>query len=594
VSVVHETVEAGKLLLAGNEAVALAAAHAGVRMATGYPGTPSTEVLQTLAEYGDRRIALGWAPNEKVALEVGAGAAYAGARALVTMKHVGLNVAADPLVTSAYTGVRGGFVVVTADDPGMHSSQNEQDSRHYARLAGLPMLEPSDSQEAYALAREAFALSERFETPVLLRMTTRVCHCKSLVEPAPPEELERRYGFQRDIPRFVMVPGNARKRRVVLEERLARLRDYCEQTGLNRVHGDGAAAAFGVVAAGVASQYVRETAPGVPVLTLATVWPLPLARIAEFQRQVGDLLVVEELGDFLLTEIRAAGIPARGKAAPFRLGELNPDRVRAILEGTPEEPPPVPADLPPPRPPVLCPGCGHRSVFSVLKKLDLIVMGDIGCYSLGALPPLSTLDTCLCMGAGVGLALGIERVADEQEARRVVGVIGDSTFFHSGMTGVLDAVYNGSRGTLLVLDNRTTAMTGGQDHPGTGRRLDGTAAPQADVAAVCRGLGVRDVRVIDPYDRAGLERALREATAGDRYSVIVCRRPCLLAERPREVRRFVIDAEACRDCGACLRTGCPALEPADGFVRISEALCRGCGLCAEMCRFGAVREVQCP
>jgi indolepyruvate ferredoxin oxidoreductase alpha subunit len=581
-----------RLLLSGNEAVALAAAHAGVRMATGYPGTPSTEILETLAGYGDRSIAIGWAPNEKVALEVALGAAFAGARALVTMKHVGLNVAADPLVTSAYTGVRGGLVVVTADDPGMHSSQNEQDSRHYARLAGLPMLEPADSQEAYAFARQAFELSERLETPVLLRLTTRISHSKSLVEPAPPEDVSREYAFRRDIARFVMVPGNARKRRVVLQERLDRLREFTESTALNEVRGLRQGAMLGVVASGVACQYVHEVGPDMPVLKVGMCWPPPLGRIAEFRKEVGDLLVIEELGDFLLTEIRAAGIAARGKATAFQFGELNADRVRAIIEDLPDVQPELPADLPAPRPPVLCPGCGHRSVFAVLKKLHLTAMGDIGCYTLGALPPLGNLDSCVCMGASVGLALGIERVADKEHGRQVVGVIGDSTFFHSGMTGVLDAVYNGSRGTLLVLDNRTTAMTGGQDHPGTGRRLDGAPAPTADVAQVCRGLGVRDVHVVDPYDRAGLEQAVREAVAADEYSVIVCRRPCVLAERPPERRRCRIDADVCTNCGACLRTGCPALRPAEDHVEIDAALCRGCGLCADMCRFGAVQEVE--
>ncbi|MFO7956154.1 MAG: thiamine pyrophosphate-dependent enzyme [Candidatus Brocadiia bacterium] len=472
----EQTAVQSRLLLAGNEAVALAALHSGVRMATGYPGTPSTEILETLVELASPDVIKRWAPNEKVALEVGLGSAFAGARTLVTMKHVGVNVAADPLMTGAYTGVKGGLVLVSADDPGMHSSQNEQDNRHYARFAGLPMLEPSDSQEAYDFARRAFALSEEFETIVMLRLTTRICHSKSVVRPAEPEQVDREYTFERDIERFVMVPGNARKRHVVLEEKLGRLEDFSNRTDLNTVVGNPSGAAFGIVAAGVAYQYVREVAPNVPVFKVGMCWPLPLKAIGAFQQKVGSVLVVEELTDFMLENLRAAGITAQGKDAAFRQGELDPDRVRQIIDGEPDEVPEVPEDLPPPKPPVLCPGCGHRSVFHVLKKLKLTVTGDIGCYTLGALPPLSNLDTCVCMGASVGNALGIERVVPEQEARRTVAVIGDSTFFHSGLTGVLDAAYNGSVGTLLILDNRTTAMTGGQAHPGTGERLDGSEA----------------------------------------------------------------------------------------------------------------------
>ena len=580
-----------KQLLAGNEAVALAALHAGVKLGTGYPGTPSTEILETLASFRDESIVTRWAPNEKVALEVGLGAAFAGARTLVTMKHVGLNVAADPFFTAAYIGVRGGLVLVNADDPGMHSSQNEQDNRYYALAAGMPVLEPADSQEAYDFTRAAFAVSEQFESVVMLRMTTRVCHSKSLVLPAPPDSLERDYTFEVDIPRYVMVPGNARRQHVALEAKLAELAELSESSELNTVVGDPAGAAMGVVAAGVAYQYVREAAPDLPVFKVGMSWPLPLRRISEFQQAVGDLLVVEELSDFMLNRIRAAGIPARGKDAAFRLGELNPDRVRCILRGEPETPRPVDPDLPPPRPPVLCPGCPHRSVYHVLKKLKLTVTGDIGCYTLGALRPLSALHTCVCMGASIGVALGIERVVSEEEGRRTVAVIGDSTFFHSGLTGVLDAVYNGSRGTLLILDNRTTAMTGGQAHPGTGQRLDGADAPALDPADVCRGLGVRDVKVVDPHERGVLEEALRDSTGRDEFSVIVCRRPCLLLDRHAARDTFRVDAELCKDCGACLRLGCPAISQAEGHVTINPAFCTGCGLCSDVCKFGAIQKV---
>jgi len=581
---------AEKQLLAGNEAVALAAQHAAVRLGTGYPGTPSTEILETLASFGDGSIVTRWAPNEKVALEVGLGSAFTGARTLVTMKHVGLNVAADPFFTGAYIGVRGGLVLVNADDPGMHSSQNEQDNRHYAAFAGVPMLEPSSSQEAYDFTRRAFELSEQFETIVMLRLTTRICHSKGLVATRAPDTLNRDYAFEVDIPRYVMVPGNARKAHVALEAKLAELAAFSEETDLNGCTDEIDGAPVGIVAAGVAYEYVKEMAPDVPVFKVGMSWPLPLKRIAEFQQSVGDLLVIEELADFMLEKIRAAGIPARGKDAAFRLGELNPDRVACIVQGRPDQPPHRDPDLPRPRPPVLCPGCPHRSVYTVLKKLKLTATGDIGCYTLGALPPLSALHTCVCMGASIGVALGIERAMPPEQARGIVAVIGDGTFFHSGLTGVLDAVYNGSRGILLILDNRITAMTGGQDHPGTGRRLDGVESPALDVAEVCRGLGVKDVKTVDPYERDALEEALRDSLQRDEYSVIVCRRPCMLLERGRPHDTYRVDADQCRDCGACLRVGCPAITQQEGHVSIDPMLCTGCGLCYDVCKFGAIQK----
>ncbi|MFO8008803.1 MAG: thiamine pyrophosphate-dependent enzyme, partial [Candidatus Brocadiia bacterium] len=484
-------------------------------------------------------------------------------------------------------------VVVSADDPDMHSSQNEQDNRHYARAAGLPMLEPASSQEAYDFARRAFELSEQFGTIVLLRLTTRICHSKGIVTPREPDTIEREYAFERDIPRFVMVPGNARRRHAALEGRLTRLEELSEQTDLNTVVGSAQGAPLGIVAAGTTYHYVREAAPHVPVFKVGMCWPMPLKAIAAFAAQVDDLLVVEELSDFMLTEICAAGTPARGKERQFRLGELNPDRVRCIIEDQPDyQPPEAAADVPPPRPPVLCPGCGHRSVFHVLRKLGLLVTGDIGCYTLGALPPLSNLDTCVCMGASIGNALGIERVSEPEEARRVVAVIGDSTFFHSGLTGVLDAVYNGSSGTLLILDNRTTAMTGGQAHPGTGQRLDGEPAPAISPAEACRGLGVRDIKEIDAWDRARLEAGLQDSLSRNEYSVLVCRRPCLLLSRRRERAAYRVDPERCENCGLCLRTGCPALKQLEDHVEIDRIYCAGCGLCFEVCRFDAIEPVE--
>lgn len=580
-----------RLLLSGNEAVALAAKHSGVKMGTGYPGTPSTEILETLAGFGNQSILTRWAPNEKVALEVGLGAAFAGARALVTMKHVGLNVAADPFFTGAYIGAAG-LVLACAEDPGMHSSQNEQDNRFFAKSGKVPVLEPSSSQEAYDFARRAFGLSEEFETVVILRLTTRVCHGKGLVQPSAPDAAERTCRFEKDPARWVMVPAHARRRHVVLEEKMKRLRERSEASELNRAVNGQEGAPVGVVASGVAFQYVREVAPDVPVFKVGMSWPLPVDAIASFAKTVGELVVVEELEDFMLEAILAAGIPARGKDASFRTGELSPDAARLILAGKPKPAAVQRDDLPPPRPPVLCPGCGHRSVFSILKKMGVVVTGDIGCYTLGALPPLASLDTCVCMGGGVSVALGLERVLPEDEARRVVGVVGDSTFFHSGLTGVLDAVYNGSRGTLLILDNRTTAMTGGQDHPGTGQRLDGGAAPEVDAAEACRGLGVKDVKVVDAYDRKGFQEALADSMERDEYSVIVVRRPCLLLDRSAQRPKFAIDPEVCSNCGACLRVGCPALKQAEGHVEINRILCNGCGLCFEVCKFDAVSPAQ--
>jgi indolepyruvate ferredoxin oxidoreductase alpha subunit len=579
-------------LLSGNEAVALAATHSGVKLATGYPGTPSTEILETLAGIDKTGIVKRWAPNEKVALEVGIGSAFAGARTMVTMKHVGVNVAADPLFTAAYTGVEGGLVLVCADDPGMHSSQNEQDNRNYAAFAGIPMLEPADSQEAYDFLRRGLEISEEFQTLVLLRMTTRICHSKTLVVPSEPTQADREPHFERDIPRFVMVPAFARKAHARQQERLNKLADYSEDCELNALpKADGAE--LGIVAAGPAYQYVKEVVGDeVPVFKLGMSWPMPMGKLRRFADSVDRLLVVEELTEFTRDKLRAAGIQAEGKSPEYRLGELNIDRVARIIAGEPDQELELPDDLPPRRPPVLCPGCGHRSVFAILREMKLTVTGDIGCYTLGALPPLSNMDTCVCMGASVGVGLGMGRVLPEEEAARVVAVIGDSTFWHSGLTGVVDAIYNGSTGTLLILDNSTTAMTGGQDHPGTGERLDGLPAPALDPGAVCRAMGVQDVQEVDAWDRDALREALENSLGTQGYSVIVARRPCLLLERRQERQSYEIDAEACKNCGACIRLGCPALVQKEGHVEINRMFCNGCGLCYEVCKFDAIAPAQ--
>jgi indolepyruvate ferredoxin oxidoreductase alpha subunit len=576
-------------ILTGNQAIARAARDAGVALGVGYPGTPSTEILETLTTL-DEGVAQ-WAPNEKVALEVGVGVAFGNRRALVTMKHVGLNVAADPLFTVSYTGVAGGLVILVADDPGMHSSQNEQDSRHYARAAKVPMLEPSDSQEAYDFTRLAFELSEEFDTPVLLRTSTRLSHGKSLVTPgtragdlpapAPPNKPAK----------YVMVPAFARKRHEFVETRTGELAAWADAAPLTRA--EYRDRSVGIVTAGIAYQYVRDAAPHASVLKLGMTNPLPLESIRAFAAEVETLYVVEELDPVIEEQLKAAGIPCVGKEVFPICGEFNPAVVAAGL-GLPAAAPANP-DLPG-RPPALCPGCPHRSVFSVLKKLGVTVAGDIGCYTLGVMAPLSAMDTCVCMGAAIGVASGLIKAGVDPS--RVVGVIGDSTFLHSGITGVLDAVYNKIPTTTLILDNGTTAMTGRQEHPGTGRTLDAVEAPKVDLPALVRSLGVSDVAVVDPYDREATTAAIKAALAFPGPSVVIALRPCMLI--PHEVRpRVELDSDACKACGACLRIGCPAITKhevvRDGKTKmlpeIDPLLCTGCAVCASVCNFEALAPI---
>ena len=511
-----------RLLLSGNEAVAQAALDVGVALGTGYPGTPSSEILERFASLGG---AAEWSPNEKVALEVAIGAAFAGARALVTMKHVGLNVAADPLFTVAYTGVAGALVIVSADDPGMASSQNEQDNRHYARAAGVPMLEPSDSQEAYDFTAAAIEISERWQTPVLLRLTTRICHSKTVVvrRDLPGPEAAPRY--ERDVTARVMIPAYARDAHRRLRAKLDEIAAWAEETDLNReIAGDDA---LGIIASGIAFQHAREAAPGARFLKLGLTYPLPIERIRAFAAGVKRCLVVEEGDPVLVDDIRAAGIDVEGKHPMYRFGELDVARVRRILAGdVTSEAAPAPGKAP-----ELCKGCPHRVAFEVLRDLDCIVTGDIGCYTLGVLPPFEALDTCVCMGASIGVGLGLRHVLPEGDARRVVSVIGDSTFVHSGITGLVEMTYNPppTGHVVLILDNGTTAMTGLQEHPGTGRRLDHAPTHQLDLEAVTRACGIANVEVIDPSaepDR--VSDALAAALARNAPTVLILRRPCLL------------------------------------------------------------------
>lgn len=510
-------------LLSGDEAVALGALHAGIALGTGYPGTPSTEILESFAAQGGRAQ---WSPNEKVALEVAIGAAFGGARAIVTMKHVGLNVAADALFTVTYTGVTGALVIVSADDPGMASSQNEQDNRRYAVAAGIPMLEPAGSQDAYDFTRLAVELSERWQIPILLRLTTRVCHSKSIVEDAPPAPPAPAPRYERDVRGRVMIPANARPAHRRLREKLAAIAAWNETAAVNCSIGE--SAPLGIITSGISYVHAREAAPEAAVFKLGLTYPLPVERLRAFAAGCERCVVIEEGDPYLVESLRAAGIAVEGKPEAFRFGELNVDRVRRILSGdnTPEPAPP------PGKPPELCPGCPHRVAFEALRDLGCIVAGDIGCYTLGALPPFLALDTCVCMGASIGAGLGLRHVLPPEQARKVVSVIGDSTFIHSGITGLVEMVYNRppSGHVVVILDNGTTAMTGLQEHPGTGRALNHEPAGRVVIEDVARALGIRDVHVVDPWSGPNAFRHLVEhALATTDLSVIIARRDCLLA-----------------------------------------------------------------
>ena len=570
------------ILLSGNEAVARGAWEAGAIVGVGYPGTPSTETLENFARMTGIRAE--WAPNEKVALEVAAGVSMGGGRVLVTMKHVGVNVAADPLFTLAYTGVGGGVVILAADDPGMHSSQNEQDSRNWGPFAHVPVLEPSDSREALAFTKLAFEISERFDLPVIVRSTTRVAHSKGLVEVGERSEPDPATEFQSDPAKWVMLPAHARCRRTSLDERIARAAAWNAEEGPDRV--DVGSTDLGIVTSGVCYEYVREALPDASVYKVGLSYPLDTASSAEFASVVARLAVVEEADPYLKTHLRAAGIAVADVAIPAE-GELSPGKIasafgvsalgiRARVEGLP------------PRPPLMCPGCPHRPVFHALHKLRAIVSGDIGCYTLGALPPLSAMDSCVCMGAGIGMAHGMALAGQGRGKRPIVAVIGDSTFAHSGITGLANIVYNGGAGTVLILDNRITAMTGHQGNPMMGRTLMGEQSRQIDIEALCASMGITHVRTADPHDLTAVDAIIREEVARDELSVIVFRAPCALLIREKE-QPFGVDSEACTACGACIKLGCPAIAKIEGGrAEIDISVCVGCGDCVQVCRFDAI------
>jgi indolepyruvate ferredoxin oxidoreductase, alpha subunit len=571
-------------LLSGNEAIARGAWEAGVDFATGYPGTPSTEILEVLATLPGPRCQ--WSVNEKVALEVGTGASWSGARVLVTMKHVGVNVAADPLFTLSYTGVRGGLVLVSADDPQQFSSQNEQDNRHYARFAKVPMLEPSDSQEARDFTLRAFALSEEFDTPVMLRSVTRLSHAKGRVRCGERAASPGEKRFVREPEKFVMVPEFGRRRHRIVEERTRRLAALADASDLNReIAGD--AGEPGVIAAGVAFQYAREAFPRASFLKLGLTWPLPRKRIEEFCSRHARVIVVEELDPFIEEQVRSWGIAVEGVASRSPVGELNPTLVAeawgaAAAPGVAS----CAGDLPG-RPPVLCPGCPHRGIFSLLKTRRVVVAGDIGCYTLAALPPLAALDTCLCMGASLGVAQGIERGLPAGGRRQVVAVIGDSTFFHSGLTPLVDLVYNRAHTLTIVLDNRTTAMTGRQEHPGTGRTLAGEPSPEVSIAAIGRAMGIPEVVETNAYDLAALGAELDRLLAAEGPALLVNRGPCVLLTRKPHGPVLAVDPAQCDGCRRCLVVACPALSLSgagkEARAVVDAAQCTGCGVCAAHC-----------
>ncbi len=600
-----------KKLLTGNEAVALGAYESNVKIASAYPGTPSTEILQNLAGY--EGVYSEWAPNEKVAMEVAIGASMTGVRVLTAMKHVGLNVAADPLMTLAYTGIKGGFVIACADDPGMHSSQNEQDNRYYAKFAKIPMFEPSNSREAREMVKEAFRVSEAFDTPAMVRLTTRISHSKSIVEKSedhkpsfPPPT-----GFKRDLKKFVMLPGHAKLRQPLVAERVEKLKILAEETTFNHVEYNDKKT--GIITSGISYQYVKETMPTASVLKLGMTFPLPVAKIKSFADEVDTLFVVEELEPYLEDQIRMLGLNVKGKEFFPLSGELSTDRVAkgfaraGCLEMKIPEVIPAPPEADMIRPPLMCAGCSHRGVFYAIKKLKGIVHGDIGCYTLGVLPPLQAIETTVCMGASISMAHGSAKAMQreiEGDKRPVFAVIGDSTFFHTGINSLSNVVYNNSNVKVIILDNRITAMTGAQHNPGTGRTLMGEKTNAIDLEKLVRALGVERVRVIDPYDLSQTLSALKEEVEWNGPSVLITKRPCIQITRGRPEKIFAVNGAECVGCGICQKLGCPAIALGDEIVNekrkgnkilkqsvIDATLCTGCSLCRQVCKAGAIYQI---
>ena len=576
-----------KRILLGNEAIARGAYEAGVKVSAAYPGTPSTEVSESLVQYDE--IYAEWAPNEKVATEVAIGASIAGVRSMCVMKHVGMNVAADPLYTAAYTGVRGGLVLVVADDPGMYSSQNEQDSRMVARAAMVPIVEPSDSAEAKEFMKYAYDLSEKYDTPVILRSTTRLSHSQGLVEleeRAEPFDIP----YERDMAKYVMMPGNAIKRHVVVEARMKQMAEDANSLPINRVEYNDLSVGF--ITNGIAYQYVKEAMPQASVLKLGLLNPLPRKLIEEFAAKVDKLYIFEELEPVVEEQVKSWGIQkAVGKEIFTVQGEYSANLIRERVLGQTSQV--DKAAQVPARPPILCPGCPHRSVYAVLNKLKIHAAGDIGCYTLGAVAPLSVIDTTICMGASISTLHGMEKAKGREYIKNWVAVIGDSTFMHTGINSLMNMVYNQAAGTVVILDNSTTGMTGHQDHAATGKTLKGQVVPAINIYGLCKSLGIEHVCEVDAFDQAELERVIKEEVVRDVVSVIITKAPCALLKGIKFPNKCRPLPDKCKKCGACLRPGCPALtKNEDGTISIDETMCNGCGLCKQLCKFDAINLVK--
>ena len=575
-----------KTIMLGNEAIARGAYEAGVKLSSAYPGTPSTEISEYLAKYDE--VYTEWAPNEKVAAEVAIGASISGVRSMACMKHVGLNVASDPLYTFAYTGVGGGSVIVVADDPGLASSQNEQDTRMIARSAHVPVLEPSDSQEAKDFVKLGYEISEKYDTPVILRTTTKLAHSQSAVELCDRVEVEDKV-YERNVAKYVMMPASAIGRHLVVEDRENRLAEDAATLSVNRMEmGD---TKVGFITCGIAYQYVKEVCPDASVLKLGLVNPLPKKLIEEFISKVETVYVFEELEPVIEEQVRAWGFEVKGKELFTRQGEYSANLLRRVLFGKDDTA--FDKQEAPARPPILCPGCPHRSVFSVLNKLKIHAAGDIGCYTLGAVAPLSVIDTTICMGASISSLHGMEKAKGKDYVKNWVAVIGDSTFLHTGINSLINMVYNKATGTVMILDNRTTGMTGHQEHAATGKTLKGEDTYAIDLAALCRSVGVQNVIEINAFDVKGLEEVIRESVNSDTLTVIITKSPCVLLKGQKFTSKCVVDPDACRKCGMCLKIGCPAMTKGeDGKVKINATMCNGCGLCKNYCKFNAIKTVE--
>lgn len=575
-----------KVIMLGNEAIARGAYEAGVKVSAAYPGTPSTEISENLVKYKDD-IYAEWSPNEKVATEVAIGASVSGVRSMACMKHVGLNVAADPLYTVSYMGVNGGLVVIVADDPGLYSSQNEQDTRMVARAAQVPVLEPSDSMEAKEFMKFAYEISENFDRPVIFRTTTRLAHSQGLVELCDRVEPEDK-PYEKDIRKNVMMPGNAKLRHIEIEKRNLELAEATNTMAINKVEMNDTK--IGVITSGIPYQYVKEAIPNVSVLKLGMVNPLPKKLIEEFAQKVETLYIVEELDPVIEEQVKSWGVKAIGKEIFTVQGEYSANMIREAILGEKADVK-APAQVPG-RPPILCPGCPHRSVYHVLNKLKIHAAGDIGCYILGAVAPLSVVDTTICMGASISSLHGMEKAKGKDYIKNWVAVIGDSTFLHTGVNSLMNMMYNRATGTVMILDNSTTGMTGHQDHAATGKTLLGEPTYAIDIPALCRAIGVKNVVEVNAFDIEKLEKVVKEEVAKDEVSVIITKSPCVLLDKSKKPV-YIAHEDKCKKCGMCMKPGCPAMtRNADGTIHIDDTMCTGCGLCETLCKFEAIELVE--